>query len=131
MFSLVLAVAAIVNTRALLDTPWSYQTYADYAILLYSRFILGPFDTIIQPLVLSIVVEQVFIAVSMFAKEFWFGEGCFFGFIFCVVIAPPGLGAAFPATLLMGGAFYQLYKHENRMIVGEVLGQSHHPLALD
>lgn len=131
VFFLVFAIAAIVNTRTVLDTPWSYQSYADYAIPLYSRFILGPFDTIIRPVVLSIVVGQVFIAVSMFMKGFWFREGCFFGMIFCVAISPLGLGAAFPATLLMAVAFYRLYKHEDRQTIGEIVGQSWIPLPLD
>lgn len=131
VFFLIFAIAAIVNTRTVLDTPWTYQSYADYAIPLYSRFILGPFDTIIRPVVLSIVVGQVFIAVSMFMKGFWFREGCFFGMIFCVAIAPLGLGSAFPATLLMAVAFYRLYKHEGRTTVGDEISQNRVPLPSD
>ncbi|MVM39384.1 hypothetical protein GO730_20410 [Spirosoma sp. HMF3257] len=62
VFMLLFAIAAFVNTRTVLDTPWVYQSYADYAIPLYSRFILGPFDKIIQPMVLSIAVGQILIA---------------------------------------------------------------------
>lgn len=130
MFLLIFATAAIVNARTVLSTPWVYQSYADYALPLYSRFILGPFDTIIQPMVLSIAVGQAFIAVSMFMKGFWFREGCLFGMIFCVAIAPLGLGAAFPATLLMALSLYRLYTHEDRQRVGKIPGQKRAALPL-
>lgn len=131
VFLLLFAGAAILNVRTVFDTPWTYQSYADYAIPLYSWFILGPFDMFTRPIVLSIVVGQVFIAGSMFMKGFWFREGCFFGMIFCVAIAPLGLGAAFPATLLMALAFYQLYKHESRTTVDDAVSQRRVPLPVD
>lgn len=131
VFFLLFAGAAILNVRTVFDTPWSYQSYADYAIPLYSRFIFGSFDMFIRPIVLSIVVGQVFIAGSMLMKGFYFQEGCFFGMVFCVAIAPLGLGAAFPATLLMALAFYRLYKHESRTTVGDVISQIQFPLPVD
>ena len=121
VFFLIFAVAAFVNTRTVLDSPWVYQSYADHAIPLYSRFILGPFEGIIQPMVLTIALGQAFIAVSMFMKQTWFRMGCLFGIIFCLAIAPLGFGAAFPATLLMAFALYRLSGHEARESVADVL----------
>lgn len=121
VFGLLFASAAFVNTKTVLDTPWVYQSYADYAIPLYSRFILGPFDTIIQPMVLTIAIGQVFIAGSMGMKGRWFRFGCLGGIIFCLAIAPLGLGSAFPATLLLALAFYRLYTHENNQNINEVV----------
>lgn len=114
VFFVLFAMAAAVNVRTVLDTPWVYQSYAYYAIPVYSWFIQGPFDHITQPMVLSIAVGQVGIAIAMLLTGRWFGIGCVGGIVFCVSIAPLGLGSAFPATLLMALAFYRLYKHENQ-----------------
>lgn len=131
VFFLIFAIAAFINIRTVLDSPWVYQSYAYYAVPLYSRFILGPFEFIIQPMVLTIALGQAFIAVSMFMKQTWFQMGCLFGIIFCVAIAPLGFGAAFPATLLMAFALYRLVRHEDRKSVGDVISHSRLPLPLD
>jgi len=114
VFCLLFLAAALVNTRTALNTPWVYQNYADYAIPLYSRFILGGFEPIITPMVLSIAVGQVGVAAAMFMKRRWFRLGCAGGIVFCLAISPLGLGAAFPATLLMALAFYRLLSHDKR-----------------
>ena len=120
VFFFIFAVAAVVNTGTVLDSPWVYQSYEEYAIPLYGRFILGPFDTIIQPMVLSIVAGQVFIAASMFMKRHWFRAGCIGGILFCLSMAPLGMGAGFPCTILLAIAFYQLFRLEGRKPVGVV-----------
>lgn len=131
VFALIFGVAAFINTRNVLDRPWVYLSYADYSIPLYSRFILGWFDANTKPMVLSIAVGQAFIAFSMCMKGGWFRLGCLGGMLFCLAIAPLGMGAAFPATLLMAFAFYRLYKHDNQQTVGEVITQIRMPLPLD
>ncbi|WP_020597669.1 hypothetical protein [Spirosoma panaciterrae] len=108
--------AAIINTRTGLETPWLYQDFADYAIPLYRRFIMGPFETMITPMVQSIAVGQLLIAASMFMEGNWFRAGCLGGIIFCLAITPLGFAAAFPATLLMATAFYQLYRQGNNRL---------------
>lgn len=120
LFFLIFAMAAVVNTRTVLDTPWVYQSYAYYAIPLYNWFILGPFDAVTQPMVLTVALGQALIAVSMFTKGRWFRVGCFGGILFCLAIAPLGLGAAFPATLLMALAFYRLSQQKDPQPVGAV-----------
>lgn len=82
-------------------------------------------------MVLGIAAGQVFIAVSMFMKRRWFRAGCVGGMVFCLAITPLGLGAAFPATLLLAIAFYRLYRHEARETVGEVLDHNRVLLPLD
>lgn len=124
VFFLIFAVAAYINTRTVLDTPWVYQSYADYAIPLYSRFILGPFEAIIQPMILTIALGQALIAFSMFAKGRLFQAGCWGGIVFCLAIAPLGLGAAFPATLWMAFALYRLATHSQRQSVADVINQN-------
>lgn len=122
VFFVLFAMAAAVNIRTVIDTPWVYQSYAYYAIPVYSWFILGPFDAITQPMVLSIAAGQVGIAIAMLLTGRWFQIGCLGGMIFCVSIAPLGLGSAFPATILMALAFYRLYKNENQQpqLIGPV-----------
>jgi hypothetical protein len=131
VFFLIFGIAAFVNTKTVLDTPWVYQSYADYAIPVYSRFILGPFEGVITPMVLSIAVGQACIALSMFMKGAWFRAGCVGGMAFCLAIAPLGLGSAFPATLLLAYALYRLYRHEDRETVAEVLDHNRVLLPLD
>ncbi|RYF78460.1 MAG: hypothetical protein EOO39_01340 [Cytophagaceae bacterium] len=131
VFFLIFGIAAYVNTQTVLDRPWVYQSYADYAIPAYSWFILGPFEAIIKPMVLSIAIGQVCIALSMFMKGLWFRVGCLGGIVFCVAIAPLGMGAAFPATLLLAFAFYRLYTYDDQETVGEVITHNHFPLPAD
>ncbi len=130
-FCLLFGIAAVVNTKTIFDTPWVYQSYADYAIPLYSRFILGLFDAITQPMVLGIAVGQAGIAVSMLMKRHWFRAGSLSGIVFCLAMAPLGLGAAFPATVLMALAFYRLYKHEGRESIADVLDHNWVLLPMD
>ena len=131
IFCLLFGIVAVVNAKTVLTTPWVYQSYSDYAIPLYNRFILGPFDAITQPMVLSIAVGQACIAVSMCMKRRWFQAGCLGGIVFCLAIAPLGLGAAFPATVLMALAFYRLYKHEDRETIADVLDNNRVLLPMD
>ncbi|QIP15140.1 hypothetical protein G8759_22200 [Spirosoma aureum] len=113
LFFLLFSLAAFVNIRNALETPWVYQSYADYAVPMYSRFILGPFDSFTTPIVLSIGIGQILIAFSMFMKGDWFRLGCLGGLVFCVAIAPLGFGSAFPSSLLFAMAFYQLFQSQN------------------
>ena len=113
LFFLLFSLAAFINIRNALETPWVYQSYADYAIPLYRRLILGLFDSFTTPIVLSIGVSQILIAFSMFMKGDWFRMGCLGGLVFCLAIAPLGFGSAFPSSLLFALAFYRLYQQQN------------------
>lgn len=105
---LIFAVAAAANGYLAIDAPWAYQDYADTAILPYRRFILGTFEPIITPMVLVIAFCQLLIAISMLARRQFFKVGCWAGIVFCIAIAPLGLYAAFPATLLLAIALFRL-----------------------
>lgn len=112
IFVLIFSFAAFFNLFTVLKTPWAYLNFADYALPLYSKFILGLFSEITVPMVVSISLGQLIIALTMLMKGFWFQAGCLGGFIFCLAIAPLGIGAAFPAPLVMAFAFYRLYRNE-------------------
>ena len=77
---------------------------------------MGKKEGIVQPMVLIIAVGQVFIAMSTFMKRRWFRVGCIGGISFCLAIAPLGMGAAFPSTLLMAFAFGLALDRETRSI---------------
>ncbi|RRA99990.1 hypothetical protein [Larkinella rosea] len=100
--------AAWFNATTALEAPWVYQDYADTAIPVYKWFILGPFATIIKPMILVIAASQALIALTMTLKGDLFRLGCWDGLIFGLAIAPLGWYAAFPATVLMAIAFYRL-----------------------
>lgn len=112
LYCVLFAWAGQYNFRTALDAPWVYYDYADYTFLpVYRWFILGPFTDITMPMILAIAVGQIGIAVTMLLKGSLFRWGCLGGLVFCVAIAPLGLGSAFPATLLMAAGFYRLYRH--------------------
>ncbi len=105
--------AAGVNAYIALDAPWSYQDFADGAIPLYERFIVGAFIPIITPMVLTIAICQLLIALAMTAKGRLFTAGSWAGIIFCIAIAPLGLYAAFPMPLLLAWAMFRLMRIYN------------------
>jgi hypothetical protein len=111
-FFLIFICAAAANTYIAIDSPWAYQDYADSAVPLYKKFILGAFEAIITPMVLIIAVAQVLIAFSMFFKGKVIIAGCWAGIIFGLSIAPLGLYAAFPSTVFMAIALFRLQKNE-------------------
>lgn len=115
MFLLIFAAAAVANTYIAIDAPWAYQDYADMAIPAYKKFILGAFEPIITPMVLTIAFCQLLIAISMLGKPQLLRTGCWAGVIFCISIAPLGLYAAFPATLLLAVALFRL---QQTVIIG-------------
>lgn len=111
-FFLIFIGAAAANTYIALDSPWAYQDYADTAVPLYKQFILGAFEAIITPMILIIALAQLAIAAAMLFKGKFLIAGCWAGIVFGISIAPLGLYAAFPATLLMAVALFVLQKNQ-------------------
>lgn len=111
-FFLIFIGAAAVNTYIAIDSPWAYQDYADTAVPLYKQFILGAFEAIITPMILVIALAQLLIATAMLLKGKILIAGCWAGILFGISIAPLGLYAAFPATLLMAVALFVLQKNQ-------------------
>lgn len=111
-FFLLFGGAACFNTYTALDSPWVYQDFADTAVQPYKWFILGPFAAIMRSMVVVIAAGQALIALTMFFRGRIFRWGCWGGILFGIGVAPLGLNAAFPATLIMALAFYRLL-HRN------------------
>lgn len=117
IFSLIFIGAAAANAYIAIDSPWAYQDYADTAIPLYKKFILGIFEAIITPMVLTIAFAQLAIAISMLFRGKPLIAGCWAGIVFGISIAPLGLYAAFPSTILMAIALFRLQKNEQNTLV--------------
>ncbi|GGN07038.1 hypothetical protein GCM10010967_48080 [Dyadobacter beijingensis] len=110
---LIFLFAAGFNAYTALDAPWNYQDFADSAMPIYKRFILGAFLHIITPMVLTIAICQLLIALAMTARGQLFQAGCWAGMIFLVAIAPLGLYAAFPMPLLLASSMLRLIRTES------------------
>lgn len=105
--------AAGFNAYTALNAPWNYQDFADSATPFYKRFILGAFIPIITPMVLTIAVCQLLIALAMTTRGQLFQVGCWAGIIFLIAIAPLGLYAAFPMPLLLAWAMLRLLRTDS------------------
>jgi hypothetical protein len=111
-FALLFGWASWFNATTVLSTPWVYTDFADFAMLdSYRWFILGPFEKISTPLILTIAAGQLFIAASMPLTGWIFKAGCIAGVLFLLAILPLGFGAAFPAMVFLAIGFYQLWHH--------------------
>ena len=101
LFFLIFGWASWVNKSAVLDNPSQYLDYAQYTFLFfYKSFILGFFGDHIQEIVLVIAFCQLCIAVSMLLKGLLFKIGGIGAILFFLAIAPLGVGAAFPSTII-------------------------------
>ena len=79
----------------------------------YRDFFNGDFKNSEVVYVLSASILQLFIAVALFSEGFFLSYGILFGIIFLVLLAPLGVGSAFPATLLMAVALIIINAKEN------------------
>lgn len=106
---LLFASAAWFNAHTALTSPALYTGYAQYAFFsIYENFINGFFAEHTTLFVLAIAVGQAGIAFGMVAGGKWLRVATFGGIVFLLSIAPLGLGAAFPATLIMAAGLLTL-----------------------
>ena len=102
MIFLVFAWASFTNWNEALIAPQFYLEYADFTFFgFYRHFINGWFSTHITLAVGFIATCQAIIAVSMLLKGAIFRAGAIGAIIFLLAIAPLGVGAAFPCTVIM------------------------------
>jgi len=103
-FVLLFLWASQVNLRMALTNPGVYLDYAPLAMPVYRDFILGFFAAHITAIVATIAAGQLAIALliagSGRAVEFGLAGAIFF----LIAIAPLGVGAGFPTTLIMAWA---------------------------
>lgn len=114
LFVLLFAWASWTNWGTALRTPEVYLDYANLTFLdLYRQTINGWFSEHITLAVGIIATCQALIAVSMVLKGWIFKAGAAGAILFLVGIAPLGVGAAFPATLIMA------------LAMGVLMGKNH------
>jgi hypothetical protein len=105
LFELLFAWACVVNWTTVMATPRVYLEYAPLALLhVYREIILGPFARHIHAAVGVIATCQGLIVLGLLLGDIWARIALCGAIFFLVDIAPLGVGAAFPATLLMAAA---------------------------
>ena len=113
MFFIVFAWASCTNWNEAIIAP---QFYLDYAGLtfsgLYRAFILGWFSSHITLAVGFIATCQALIAISMLLKGWLFKAGAIGAIIFLLAIAPLGVGAAFPCTIILAVGMWSLMREK-------------------
>src|SRR5215469_13676826 len=102
LFILLFAWASYTNWSYAVNNPNAYLNYSDLSLLnTYKQFILGWFSRHISIAVGFIATCQALIAISMLLKGWIFKTGCIGAIMFLIAIAPLGVGAAFPCTIIL------------------------------
>ncbi len=118
--------AAVFNAANAIFHPESYWAFADFALFdFYRNFILGFFHDYTSVIVLLIAMAQALIAFGLAYGGVWSRRASWAGLLFGLVIAPLGVGSAFPASLLMSIAFWVLSNHPFEAIFND--SESHFP----
>ena len=113
MMFLVFAWASFTNWNEALVAPQFYLEYADLTFSpLYRHFINGWFSSHITLAVGFIATCQAIIAVSMLLKGWIFRTGAIGSIIFLLAIAPLGVGAAFPCTVIVAISTWLLLRNK-------------------
>lgn len=112
LFSLLFGWACWVNYTTSHARPEFYLSYADHSIGIYADFIRGWFSRHITPVVSTIAVCQGLIAFGLWLRNWPFKLACTGIIVFLLAIAPLGLYAAFPFSLIVSGAAWFMLKNE-------------------
>lgn len=112
LFFLIFAWASWTNLTTALRNPQFYIEYADLSFLnVYKQFIRGWFSLHITEMVSFIAICQALIAFSMLLKGLILRIGIIGAIIFLLAIAPLGVGAAFPFSIIASFAFYLILRN--------------------
>ena len=115
LFFLLFCWAGFTNANEVLKYPGQYLNYAEFTFLpFYKNFIDGIFSSYTQEIVLFIAASQMAIGISMLLKGCIYKLGAIGGIIFFLAIAPLGIGAAFPATIIGAIGLFMIFNKANR-----------------
>ena len=111
--------AAGTNLRVALTTPADYLNYAQFAVLdVYRVFIAGFFAEHTRAVVCTIAVGQAGVA-FLLATNGWLRRLGYIGaIVFLLAIVPLGVGAGFPATILMALAAAEVLHADRYAVFG-------------
>jgi hypothetical protein len=102
IFGLIFLISGFVNIYILIKHPESYFELGKTSILYFYRdFINVEFRDSEVIYVLFFSILHLFISFVLFSEGFFLRHGIKLGITFLIIIAPFGVGSAFPATLLM------------------------------
>lgn len=110
MFFLLFGWASWFNYTTAQAAPEVYLDYASMSVGLYSEFILGWFSHHITPVISIIAVGQGMIALGMILRGIWVKLGCIGAIVFLLSIAPLGVGAGFPFSIIVSIAAYLIMR---------------------
>lgn len=117
LFFMLFAWASYTNFTTAIRTPHFYLSYAESSFFdSYKVFINGWFSAHITAVVCLIAAGQAMIAFSMLMRGTLFRIGAAGGIVFLLAIAPLGVGAAFPCTLLMAASLWILWGRRNEYL---------------
>ena len=101
-YSLFFGVASLLNVYLAFFHPDVYLGLARYSLVpIYESFILGWFSQHTQVFILGLATLQLWVALSIWARGWFFRAGVTTGILLLALLLPLGLGAAFPAPLNM------------------------------
>ena len=106
LFLLLFAWASWTNYTTCHRHPEFYLDYSQYAIGFYKNFINGWFKAHITVMVSIIAAGQAMIAAGMLFKGIWVKLACTGAIIFLLAIAPLGIYAGFPFSIIVSLAAY-------------------------
>ncbi len=122
LFTALFGGAAIFNAIFALRDPGAYVSgYAKLAAPAYRDFIEGTFAAHTTPIVLSIALGQLVIAVMLALGGRSLTRGAIGAVVFLVAISPLGVGSAFPSTLILALAIAVAAIQLDERVYGEAI----------
>jgi hypothetical protein len=121
LLSLLFIGAGVFNLYTAFQNPASYLSFADTDMFgWYSHFIRGFFSQHTTVIVSAISIAQFYVGISIMMTGNRFILACIGGIIFGLLIAPLGVGSAFPSSLVLSIAFLTLLVSKAKKDVEEV-----------
>lgn len=120
VFFLLFAWACWVNYTLARTNPEVYLEYANMSVSWYSNFINGWFKENIAMIITSIAIGQGLIAIGMLLKGWWVKLACIGTIIFLLSIAPLGVGAAFPFSIIVSLAAYIILSKDDLQYIWNI-----------
>ena len=113
IFFLLFTWASYINYTMAHNSPMEYLNYSSLSVKWYSDFINGWFAQNVTLMVSLIAVGQGLIALGMILKGWWVKLACTGTIIFLLAIAPLGVGAAFPFSIIVSLAAFFILKRDD------------------
>lgn len=111
LFALNFLGAAAFNWIFLVMDPEEYIYYVEFVLLdSYRDFILGPFSENTRFFLGIITAAQILIGLGLLSRGRRLKVAALGAMIFLIAIAPLGLGAAFPATLIQSIGLFFIFR---------------------